>query len=491
MPLHACLLLLVYFLILGVLSTLGAHRLWILVVYFRHRRVLPRPMNAAAEPARVTVQLPLFNEKEVVERLIDAVVGLDWPAEKLEIQVLDDSTDETTPIAAASVDRWCKRGVNIRLIRRSNRVGYKAGALANGLTQASGEFIAIFDADFLPPRDFLKRALVHALPDVGMVQARWGHLNEEANALTRTSAALLDGHFVLEHTARNRSGCFFNFNGTAGVWRRACIEDAGGWHHDTLTEDIDLSYRAQLKGWRFVFLPDLVVPAELPASMSAFKVQQHRWAKGTLQVARKLLMRILRSNVAVAVKVEASVHLLSNLAYPLVLLLAVLMPLSVPLRHTLFPERFFGLELLVFGLTMVSVGLFYAAAQREIWPRRWSRTVWRLPWVLVLGIGLSPSQTRAVLEGLWGRDVTFVRTPKQGASGCLSHTPRGDWIIAVECLLVVHMGYGLMRAISLQHWGSIPFITLFFVGFAYVAGSALWGVWRPVINVQPGLPTTR
>jgi len=439
----------------------------------------------------VTVQLPVFNEREVVERLIDAAALLDWPSDCLEIQVLDDSTDETTQIASASVARWRARGLNIQLLRRHQREGFKAGALAHGLLKSTGEFVAIFDADFIPTPDFLKRTLAHAHPDVGMVQARWGHDNANANALTHASAVLLDGHFVLEHTARNRSGCFFNFNGTAGIWRRACIEDAGGWQHDTLTEDIDLSYRAQLKGWQFVYLPELVVPAELPASMQAFKVQQHRWAKGTLQVARKLLLQILRANVAAKVKVEATVHLISNLAYPLVVVLALLMPLSVSARHQLISNRFLGLESIVFCLTVGSVCLFYAIAQREIWPRRWWKTLWRLPWVLVLGIGIAPSQTRAVVEGLWGRDVTFVRTPKQGAAKALSYTQPIDKMVVIEFLLVVYMGYGLLRAISLGHWSSVPFLALFFTGFAYVGGSAFWASCGALISARPSLPTTR
>ena len=292
-----------YYSILGVLALYGVHRLVLVVLYARHRRRgAPRP-PAPEEWPRVTVQLPLYNELYVARRLIDAVCRLDYPRDRLEIQVLDDSTDETAEIVRAEVARRRAAGFAIHHLRRAERTGFKAGALAAGLERTGGELIAVFDADFVPGPEFLKAAVPYfADPRVGMVQGRWEHLNRDYSLLTRVQALLLDGHFVIEHAARNRAGCFFNFNGTAGVWRRAAIAAAGGWRHDTLTEDLDLSYRAQLAGWRFVYLPDLSVPAELPVDVGGFKSQQYRWAKGSIQTARKLLGRVLAAPLPLRVK---------------------------------------------------------------------------------------------------------------------------------------------------------------------------------------------
>ncbi len=323
-----------YFGCLLVLSAYGAHRWYLLWLYRRHRRDDATPARRFDPLPRLTVQLPLYNEMYVAERLIDAVCALDYPRDRLEIQVLDDSTDETREIVSAKTAACAARGFDIVHLHRTDRAGFKAGALEAGLRVAKGDLIAIFDADFVPQPGFA-RELVHHFTDerVGMVQARWGHLNADYSPLTRVQSMLLDGHFVIEHTARNRSGRFFNFNGTAGIWRRRCIEDAGGWQHDTLTEDLDLSYRAQLEGWRFVFLPDHIAPAELPLEMGAFKSQQHRWAKGSIQTARKLLPRIYRSALPWYVKLEATVHLTANIGYVLMVLLALLIVPAVWLRR--------------------------------------------------------------------------------------------------------------------------------------------------------------
>ncbi len=295
MSLTETLILVLYFFVLSILAIYGWHRYYLVYLYMKHKSRVPPALPPPAVLPRVTVQLPIFNEMYVANRLIDAVCELDYPRELLQIQVLDDSTDETTEIAELSVRRHAERGFDIQYLHRVDRVGYKAGALEAGLKEASGEFIAIFDADFVPPRDFLLRTIGYFDEEnVGMVQARWGHLNADYSLLTRIQSILLDAHFVLEHGGRNRAGCFFNFNGTAGVWRRAAIDNAGGWQHDTLTEDLDLSYRAQLKGWRFVFLPDVISPAEVPVEMNSFKSQQHRWAKGSIQTCLKLMPRILR-----------------------------------------------------------------------------------------------------------------------------------------------------------------------------------------------------
>src|SRR5215204_7408862 len=307
------LILVLYFFVLSILAIYGWHRYYLVHLYTKYRDKVPSkdlapPTRAQMVP--VTIQLPIYNEMYVADRLIDAVCEMDYPKELLEIQVLDDSTDETTDIAELAVRRHAARGFNIHYLHRVDRTGYKAGALEAGLKQSTSGFVAIFDADFIPPVDFLKRTLPYfeTDPKIGMVQARWGHINQDYSLLTKIQSILLDAHFVLEHGGRNRSGCFFNFNGTAGIWRREVISDAGGWQHDTLTEDLDLSYRAQLRGWRFVFLPDLVAPAEVPVEMNSFKSQQHRWAKGSIQTCMKLLPMILRSNQPLSVKAEAFFH---------------------------------------------------------------------------------------------------------------------------------------------------------------------------------------
>ena len=466
-----------YLAVLGVLSLFGVHRLVVLGLYHRHRGAVPRPGTLVAPPT-VTVQLPVFNEPAVVERMIDAACRLDWPSSHLQIQVLDDSTDETVALSRAAAARWRARGVDVEVRHRVDRTGFKAGALEAGLATAKGELIAIFDADFVPPPGFLRRVVPHfaAGPRVGMVQARWGHLNEELNLLTKLSALLLDGHFVLEHTARNRSGRFFNFNGTAGIWRRACIADAGGWQHDTLVEDLDLSYRAQLGGWRFVFLQDEVCPAELPADVRAFKTQQHRWAKGTLQAARKLLPTLLRAPVGAGVKLEALAHMLANLAYPLVLVLAVLMPPAVLLRGQTGLTGLLLLDIPTFCLATLSVAVFYAVAQREA-HGRWLDKAWRLPLLMALGIGVAVNQTRAVLEGLFGQDVTFVRTPKVGAGERTGtptgHRPAAGWTPLVELSLAAYLLVGGLLVAREGGYGSLPFMGLFAFGFAYVGIGSL------------------
>jgi len=349
----------------------------------------------------------------VVERLIKRVCKLDYPRELLEIQLLDDSTDETQQIARATVKRFQKKGFPIVYLHRENRVGFKAGALEEGLKVAKGDYIAVFDADFLPPSDFLKRIIPHFFTPkrYGMVQARWGHLNQDYSLMTQAQSILLDGHFVIEHTARNRSGRFFNFNGTAGVWDRKCIQEAGGWEHDTLTEDLDLSYRAQLKGWKFLYLPDLVVPAELPVDMNGFKAQQHRWAKGSIQTAKKLIPQILKSDLPLPLKLESCFHLLNNFAYVLTVLLAIMMPFAILLRQQRSGPTYLWIDLPVFLLATVSFGFFYLCSQREVYPRWHSRLLF-LPLNLILGIGLAVNNTKAVFEALFNQQSDFARTAR-------------------------------------------------------------------------------
>ena len=342
-----------YFFVLSILAVYGWHRYYLVYLYKRHKDDVPVTDLPELSPLpRVTLQLPIYNEMYVVDRLVDAVCRIDYPRELLEIQVLDDSTDETASVSELAVRRWAAQGVDIKYLHRTDRTGYKAGALDEGLKVATGQFVAIFDADFVPSQDFLRKTLPHfADPKVGMVQARWGHINREYSLLTRIQAILLDGHFVLEHGSRNRSGCFFNFNGTAGIWRREAIAGGGGWQHDTLTEDLDLSYRTQLAGWKFVFLQDLVIPAEVPVEMNSFKSQQHRWAKGSIQTCMKLLPRILSAPVPFKVKAEAFFHLTANFNYLLMILLSILM----------FPAMYVRYNMGWYEMMLIDVPFFFAA----------------------------------------------------------------------------------------------------------------------------------
>ena len=469
----------VYFGVLAILAMYGSHRYRMAFLYYRHKYALPTPKGRLEVMPRVTIQLPIFNEMYVVERLIDAVAKIDYPKDLLEIQVLDDSTDETCPIARACVERHRQTGIDIQYIHRENRHGFKAGALEHGLSLAKGEFVAVFDADFVPAPDFLKRTVPFFSDDgIGMVQVRWGHLNREYSVLTQVQSIFLDGHFIIEHTARNRSGCFFNFNGTAGIWRRKAIQDAGGWQHDTLTEDLDLSYRAQMKGWQFVFLPEVISPAEVPVDMNAFKSQQHRWAKGSIQTARKLLPKILRSNLPYKVKQEAFFHLTNNIAYLLMVPLAVLMPLSMWVRyeHSMYATLFLDLPFSVSAT--LSVCFFYVATQRELGRSWWGRMKY-LPFLMSLGIGLAINNAKAVTEALFKMESGFTRTPKTGSQGKnvrqVQNAYRGkkSWLPVVELGFGVYFTGAVYLAWDMRVWTSLPFLVLFQVGFLYVGLSSL------------------
>lgn len=470
----------VYFGILLVLSFYGSHRYAIVAMYKKYARGDdPEPDDhfSDADLPVVTVQLPLFNERYVVERLVRAVCELDYPRDRLEIQVLDDSTDDTTKIAAGLVAEMRERGLDIVLLHREDRTGYKAGALEAGLEQARGEFVAVFDADFVPEPDFLRQTIHYFTDDrIGMVQTRWEHINREFSLLTRAQAILLDGHFVLEHTARNRAGRFFNFNGTAGIWRAQAIADAGGWEHDTLTEDLDLSYRAQLEGWQFVFLRDVTAPSEIPVEMNAFRSQQHRWAKGSIQTALKLLPRILKSDQPRHIKYEAFHHLTANFAYLLMVILAALMPLATIIRiHQGWYEALV-LDLPIFLGATFSVCYFYWVSQREIGRSPWE--ILRLiPAVLGLGIGVSVNNAKAVLEALVGHETPFVRTPKYaiqkvGESWASKLYIRKSTLLPLlEFSLGAWFTYGIYFVIVSENHSffSVPFLILFQFGFFYVA----------------------
>jgi cellulose synthase/poly-beta-1,6-N-acetylglucosamine synthase-like glycosyltransferase len=434
----------------------------------------PAPLPELAVLPPVTVQLPIFNEMYVADRLITAVCELDYPRELLQIQVLDDSTDETTEIAELAVQRHAARGFNIQYLHRVDRRGFKAGALEAGLKLASGEYIAIFDADFIPPRDFLKRTLPYFERDdkVGMVQARWGHINQDYSLLTKIQAILLDAHFVLEHGGRNRAGCFFNFNGTAGVWRRAAIESAGGWQHDTLTEDLDLSYRAQLAGWRFVFLPEVVSPAEVPVEMNSFKSQQHRWAKGSIQTCIKLMPRILRSPQPLAVKAEAFFHLSANFNYPLMTLLSILMFPAMWVRYDMGRSEMLLIDLPLFLAATMSVANFYIVSQRELYTD-WRQRLRYLPFLMSIGIGLCVNNTKAVFEAIFGKQSEFARTPKYGIErqsdewmGKKYHQSVGVQPF-IELALGLYFTGTVFYALANQIYTTLPFLMLFQIGFLY------------------------
>jgi cellulose synthase/poly-beta-1,6-N-acetylglucosamine synthase-like glycosyltransferase len=473
--------LLAYFFVLSILGIYGWHRYYIVYLYTKHKDRVPGPPPLVDEWPVVTVQLPIYNEMYVVDRLIDAVCRLDYPRELLEIQVLDDSTDETTQIAQLAVRRQAARGFDIQYIHRQDRVGYKAGALAAGLDAARGEFVAIFDADFVPPADFLARTVPYLVQDakLGLVQARWGHLNHDYSLLTKVQAVLLDGHFVLEHGARNRSGCFFNFNGTSGVWRREAILDAGGWQHDTLTEDLDLSYRAQLRGWRFLFLPDLVTPAELPVEMNAFKSQQHRWAKGSIQTCRKILPILLQADLPFHVKAEAFFHLTANFNYVLMTVLSLLMFPAMVYRYSMGWNEMLLIDVPLFAAATLSVVNFYLMSQREAYPD-WRTRVKYLPLVLAVGIGLAVNNTRAVLEGLFGEPGEFKRTPKYGIERTSEGWQHKRYSQSMPVQPFVEIALGLyftgtvVYALASEIYGTLPFLMLFQFGFLYTGLMSLF-----------------
>ncbi len=480
-----------YFSILLLLMVYCMHRYVILNLYFRTRNRVSIQPGGTRMPI-VTVQLPVYNEMYVVERLIRAAAALDYPPDRLEIQVLDDSTDETSSLAQGVVEQMRIDGCSIVYLHRDSREGYKAGALARGLECARGELIAVFDADFVPSPDFLRR-IVPYFEDVavGMVQSRWGHINRAHNLLTRLEAILLDAHFIIEHTARNRSGLFFNFNGTAGVWRAGCIRDAGGWQHDTLTEDLDLSYRAQMNGWKFIFLPDLVTPAEIPADMNSFKCQQHRWAKGGIETARKILPQLLRSRQPLAVKSEACFHLLGNINYPLLVLLALLSYPALVVRINMGWRHLFILDLFCFLASILPIALYFGTAARQA-GMSLSKTIAAVPLVMALGIGLCINNGRGALEALFRQRSEFARTPKFRIE-----TPGDTWRrkrytgrsaavqTRIELGLSLYFLLAIMFALRCRVWASLPFLGLFFFGFLYVGGFSLYQTYVAGAGQQP------
>jgi cellulose synthase/poly-beta-1,6-N-acetylglucosamine synthase-like glycosyltransferase len=468
-----------YFGVLLALSMYGLHRSHLVLTVLRHRRTLKamrtelRAIAAAGIERRhdlphVTIQLPLYNEATVAVRLLDHVAAMEWPRSRLEIQVLDDSTDETRALVRSKVDSLREQGLDVVYIRRADRSGYKAGALDNGLKVARGELVAIFDADFLPQPEFLRAVVPHFIDDprVGMVQARWGHINRDHSMLTRTQALMLDGHHLVENRARAAAGWLFNFSGTGGIWRTEAIESAGGWQHDTLTEDLDLSYRAQLAGWRFVYRDDVVTPAELPEDISAFRAQQFRWAKGTVQTARKLLGSLMRAELTPMQRIEALFHLTPHFAYPLMMILSILLLPALLLMPATNLRTMLLIDLPLVVGTTGSLATFYAMAE-VAQGRRSIHALKQLPALLALGAGLAPHLASAVWEGLRTMSGEFVRTPKKGTS--LGRYRAAADLPIVEVVLFLISVSSTVAAVETGHWFATPFALLFAFGYGYVA----------------------
>ncbi len=459
----------IYLLTTVLMAAYGFNAFIMIWLYLRHRhKSMPRP--PLVDTPDVTVQLPIYNELHVVKRLIDSAIHLDYPKDRLQIQVLDDSTDETTAMAKQIVERYQEQDLDIELIHRDIRTGFKAGALAKGLEMAKGEFVAVFDADFVPGPDFLTTTVPHFLdrPRLGMIQTRWGHINADYSLLTRIQAIALDGHFVIEQTARNRAGLFTNFNGTAGIWRRSCIDEAGGWQGDTISEDLDLSYRAQLAGWDFLFLPDVVSPAELPPQINAFKRQQFRWAKGSIQCAMKLWRQIVTAPVPLFKRIQGLVHLTGYLVHPLMLIMLLIM---LPL--TIWQEKM-RIPLSCLGLASFGPPLLYALSQQALY-RDWPKKLVSFPLLMLLGAGIALSDTRAIYEALTNRGNDFRRTPK------FQVEKRGDqwkgsryvlpfgWETVSEAFLAL---YALLTAWIAWRQGNfhpVPFMLLYAASFGYVS----------------------
>jgi glycosyltransferase involved in cell wall biosynthesis len=471
-----------YFFISLLLFAYGMHAYLMAFLYWRSVRHA-RPVPPSTGFPRVTIQLPLYNERYVARRLIDAVAGMDYPRDRLEIQVLDDSTDDTVSVVADIVKEWRTRGVDIVHRHRTQRTGYKGGALREGLAEAKGDLVAVFDADFIPPADFLRRTVpCFQDPALGMVQTRWTHLNEEYSPLTRAQAVALDGHFLIEHTVRNRIGAFINFNGTAGIWRSRAILDAGNWQDDTLTEDLDLSYRAQLAGWKFLYLPDVECPAELPAEINGLKGQQFRWAKGSVQTALKILPRVLTSRLPLFTRFQAVIHLTNHVVYPMLLLLGLsaLPALMVLDRH---PEVGWAFRVATV-MVVASFGhpYLYFVSQR-IRGKTFKEALVLVPLVVAGNMGICINNTRALVEALMGRQSAFNRTPKYALTsrsdhwrGKRYHVPVSAWPF-LEILLAVIALCGMGYALAHRHYLALPFLFLYVLGAGYVGTLSIYNVW--------------
>lgn len=473
-----------YILSLTVLFVFGSHGFIMIYYYLKFRSNVAETVETLNEYPPVTVQLPVYNEMYVVGRLIDASCSMVYPKDKLEIQVLDDSADQTVEVAASYVARYQKQGFDIKHIRRGSRQGYKAGALKYGLESARGEFVVIFDADFVPRQDFLLKTLPHFIKNkrTGMVQTRWEHINSEYSLLTRTQAMALDGHFVIEQAVRNKAGFFINFNGTAGVWRKSCILDAGNWQADTLTEDLDLSYRAQLRGWQFKYLNNVTSPAELPSEINALKSQQFRWTKGAIETARKILPDVWKSKLPVKTKVQATFHLTNNLVFPFIVVAGILNVPLVFIKHAgLYDHYFWYMSVFVFAF--IGSFMFYLFSQKDVY-KDWRRRLFLFPVFMAGSMGLAVNNSRAVLEGLLRKKSEFVRTPKYSI-----RDKNDSWFnkmyvpvklsptVVIEIILAIYCLFGVASSIYFLEIAAVPFQLLFFLGFSFVSVMSLKHAW--------------
>lgn len=469
-----------YITALTILFIFGSHGFVMIYYYLKFKtRRTPAAGTLDSYPV-VTVQLPVFNEVYVVGRLIDAACAMIYPKDKLEIQVLDDSTDETVGVAAQYVERYRKLGYDITHVRRTNRQGFKAGALKEGLVTARGEYVAIFDADFVPRQDFLLKTLPHftADPRIGMVQTRWEHINADYSLLTRTQAMALDGHFVIEQAVRNKVGFFINFNGTAGVWKKECILDAGNWQADTLTEDLDLSYRAQLRGWKFKYLNNVTSPAELPSEINALKSQQFRWTKGAIETARKMLPTVWRSDLPMKIKVHATFHLTNNLVFPFIVLAGILNVPLVFIKHAGAHDTYFAF-MSVFVFAFIGSFLFYLFSQKDVYAD-WRKRIFLFPVFMAGSMGFAVNNSRAVLEGLFKRKSEFVRTPKYSIQSKKDSWRDKTYVpvkisgtVVLEAVLAVYCLIGVVASIYFLEIAAVPFQLMFFLGFTFVSAMSL------------------
>ncbi len=481
----------VYIVCIALIAFYACGTLYLILVYLRHLRTASEtPQLPEAQLPKVTVQLPLYNERYVARRVIEAAAALDYPRDRLHIQVLDDSTDDTTELIQGRINQLRNEGVCIELLHRKNRTGYKAGAMANGLKYTDGEFIAIFDADFIPPPDFLQRTVPPFAndPKLGMVQTRWGHLNDDDNVLTRSQALAIDGHFGVEQFARSADGIVFSFNGTGGVWRRSCIEDAGGWQHDTLTEDFDLSYRAQLRGWHFHYIRDVVVRGEIPPQMSAYKHQQARWAKGSTQVLIKLVWPLVTSKLSVRNRLMGFMQLMQY-AIQLVMLTLLLLTPPMILLHV-----FDNLPVMPFGILALSAPILYALGQHALYKENWWRRIIYFPSLLLFCSGLSLNNGRAVFSAFMRIPSEFKRTPKFHLNGqnhqwtrsqyaSLLATPDISGEIGLGCYSLLGAFFAIQMAPSMTMY-------LLFYALAYfvVVG---WSLWDRHLLTRPERVTER
>lgn len=468
-------ILLIYFVSLCVLFGFGLHGLVMLYYYHKTAKISSPEEEMPKEIPNVTIQLPLFNEYYVIERLVKSVCNIEYPKDKLEIQVLDDSTDDTQELAKQLVAEYQSKGYDIKYIHRVDRSGFKAGALKAGLEVASGEFVAIFDADFVPKEEFLMKTVPHFKdPKIGCVQTRWEHLNEEYSFITRSQALALDGHFVMEQQVRNKAGFFINFNGTAGIWRKQTIIDAGNWQPDTLTEDLDLSYRSQLRGWKFKYLNNVTSPAELPADINALKTQQFRWTKGAVETAKKILPFVFKADLPLKLKVESFVHLTSNIVFPFIIIVALLNIPLVVIKNTVGGYDKYYTLMSVFVLASISTFLFYMYAQRAI-RLDWRRRLLLFPLFLAGSMGLAVNNTKAVFEALINKKTEFARTPKYRIVDNTDEWKSKKYVqkkikpvVLFELLLTVYYIIGIAISIYFLEIAAIPFQLLFLLGFGTV-----------------------